>query len=167
MDFSTYAQWSAYLTVAFLVLTIVAFIAKWGFRFRFFGITSFLVVLTIGLLGLGLGLFARTDIPGAARFFRVYDNGTNQLVITVTPPISESELDATLRQAANDLFSLGRTGQKLTIRARTLLHPEPGISKPLYLGQVRRSLSDRDDDNMQVEIFAKNLEQLPQTRDKS
>lgn len=165
MNFATYAQWSAILTAATLLLTVLAFAFGWGIRFRLVGITGFMAVLSTGLFALGLGLFARTEIPGAVRFTRVYDNGANRVVVAVPASISESQLEATLRQAASDLSSSGRLGiggdNKLTIRARALLHPEPGISQPLYLGQVRRSLGVRKGDDLEIEIFRQNLAHLP------
>ncbi len=163
LGFSTYTQWSITATFVFLLLTIVGFIFKWGIRFRLVGITGFMIVLTIGLFGLGLGLFERTEIPGAVRFTRVYDNGGNQVVIVVEPSITETELEATLKQAANDYFSYGRTAgidNKLTIRVRTLVHPEPGESLPLYIGQIKRSLSVKNDENMKIDIFDDQLNQL-------
>lgn len=165
-NLSTYTQWSALATVAFLLLAVIAFIFQWGIRFRLVGITGFMIVLTVGLFGLGLGFSPRTVVPGAVRFSRVYDNGGDQVVIVVKPSITETELEATLKQAANDYFSYGRTGgndNKLTVRARTVIHPESGLSVPLYLGQVKRSLAVREDDNMQVDIFEDKFEQLPQT----
>lgn len=165
LELSPYTQWSGWLTLACLLLSLLAFIFRWGIRFRLVGITGFMAVLTGGLFGLGLGLFQRTEIPGAVRFSLVYDNGANQAVISVPATISESALDATLRQAAEDLFSYGRTGiggdDKLTVRARTILHPEPGISQPLYLGQVKRSLGVRQDQQMEVEIFQDKFAALP------
>lgn len=170
LNFSNYAQWSAIATAFFLLLTILAFFLKWGIRFRFVGVTSFMGVLTVGLFALGLGLFTHTVVPGAVRFALVYDNGATQAVISVPPQITESELDATLRQAASDLFSFGRNSiggeDRLTIRARAFDHPETGVSIPVYLGQVKRSLANRDDDQLQVEIFSKNFAKLPRN-DKS
>ena len=147
----------------FFLLAIVAFIFKWGIRFRLVGITGFMIVLTVGLFGLGLGLFERTEIPGAVRFSRVYDNGGNQVVIVVQPSITETELEATLKQAANDYFSYGRTSgkdNKLTIRARTLVHPQPGLTLPLYLGQVKRSLLVREDEDMEIDINESKIKEL-------
>ena len=163
-DFSTYVKWSGILTIACLVLTIIAFIFKWDIRFRLVGATGFMGVLTSGIFALGLGLFTRTTVPGAVRFARVYDNGANLVVIAVPPQVTESEVEATLRQAADDLFSRGRLGlgeDRLTIRLRTVLHPEPGLTRPLYLGQVKRSLARREDDTMAVEVFSENVAQLP------
>lgn len=163
-DFLNLAQWSGVATLVFAALTVLSFILKWSGRFRLVGATGFLGVLTGGLFALTLGPLTRTVVPGAARFARVYDNGATQVVIAVPPQIAESKLEATLRQAASDLYSYGRLGQdkdELTIRVRTIIHPESGVSKPLYLGQVKRSLSKRDDDKMAIELYQENLAQLP------
>jgi hypothetical protein len=117
-------------------------------------------VLTGGVLGLGLGLFNRTEIPGAVRYVRVFDNGAREIVIAVTPEINQPQLEATLQQAASDLFSPGRVGrsdQFLTIRARALIHPEPGVSEPVYLGEVKRSIYNREDNKLQIQVFPDRL----------
>jgi hypothetical protein len=164
LNFGNYLQWSGILTLVFLLITILAFFLGWGFRFRLVGVTSFMAVLTVGLFGLGLGLFTRTEIPGAVPFSRVYDNGGNQVVIVVPPSITSDEVQATLEQAANDYFSSGRLGDQksqLTIRVRAVIHPEPGMSQPLYLGQVKRSLAVRGDNNLEIELFRENIAKLP------
>lgn len=161
LDFATYTQWSIYTTLGFFVLALLGFIFKWGFRFRFVGATGFMIVLTIGLFGLSLGLFSHTTIPGAIHYNLVYDNAANQAVIVVPQTITESELEATLAQAANDLFSSGRTGigidDKLTVRARVLLHPEIGTTTPIYIGQVQRILGNQDNTNLDIKIFTDKL----------
>ncbi|MEG4442241.1 Ycf51 family protein [Microcoleus sp. AT9_B5] len=151
-----YAQWAGILTAALAILTVIAFIFKWGIRFRLVGVTSFMTVVAASIFGLGLGLFTRTEIPGAVRYSLVYDTGGAQTVVTVPPSITESELEATMQQAAADLYSPGRSGRGrdyMTIRVRTIVHPEPGLSQPLFLGEVRRSLAIRYDDKMAIEIF--------------
>lgn len=160
-------KWVGITTVVFAVLTLVSFIFKWGFRFRLVGITSFMGVLTGGLFGLGVSLYVRTPIPGAVPFSLVYDDASTQAVIAVPVSITDSELDATLRQAAADLFSPGRFSRRgegqLTIRARTILHPEPGISELVYVGQVKRSLAIRDDKGMAIDIYPEKMALLPQS----
>ena len=165
LDFTTYTQWSIYATIGFFVLAIVGFIFKWGIRFRLVGAAGFMVVLTIGLFGLSLGLFNHQTIPGAVRYSLVYDNAANQAVIVVPETITESELEATLKQAASDLFSYGRTGinsnDKLTIRARVLLHPQDDRTQPVYIGQVSRSLVNKDNKDFNIQIFPDQLAKLP------
>lgn len=165
-DFLKYAQWSGIATLVFAALTVLAFILKWGIRFRSVGATGFMLVLTGGLFALSLTPLSRTVIPGAVKYSRIYDNGSTQAVITIPPQITPSQLEATLRQAASDLYSYGRLGTRaenqLTIRLRTLVHPEPGLSIPLYLGQVKRSLASREDSQMAIEIYQDKFAQLPQ-----
>ena len=164
LDFDLYVQWSAWSTLAVSALAIVGFIFGWGTRFRLVGIAGFLIVLTIGLFGLNLGILTPTAIPGAVGYSLVYDNGANLTVIVVPTTITETELRATLRQASAKLFSSGRSGiggdNKLTVRARALAHPEPGITIPLYLGEAKRSLAARQDEEIEINIFPEKLRQL-------
>lgn len=162
-DFLTVAQWAGAATLVCAAVTVLAFIFKWGFRFRLVGATGFMGVLTAGLFALSLTPLTRIQIPGAVRYSTVFDNGATQVVIAVPSQITDSELEATLRQAASDLYSFGRLGldtNQLTIRARTIIHPEPGISQPVYLGQVKRSLARRDDPQMELQIFPDRLAQF-------
>lgn len=165
-DFLSFAQWAGILTLVGGLIAVLGFIFKWGIRFRLVGVTGFLGVLTAGLFALGIVPFSRTVVPGAIRFTVVYDNGGPQTVIAVPSKLTETELDATLRQAASDMFSLGRIGgldNQLTIRARTIIHPEPGVTKPLFLGQVTRSLSSRNDEKMVIDIYPESFAQLPKS----
>ncbi|NEO28019.1 MAG: DUF2518 family protein [Kamptonema sp. SIO4C4] len=162
-DLTTYTQWAGILTIFFLVLTIVAFLLKWGLRFRLVGATAFMGVITIGIFGLSLGLFNRTDIPGSIRYSLVFDNAAENVVIAVPTEITETELDATLRQAAIDITPYGRQNTpdgKVTVRARTVLHPEEGVSRPLYIGKVTKSIQSRDETKLEVKIFEDKFQQL-------
>lgn len=159
------SKWVGIGTVVFAIFTLLSFLLKWGFRFRLVGVTSFMGVLAAGLFALGVSLYIRTPIPGAVPFSLVYDDASTQAVIAVPVNITSSELEATLRQAASDLYSPGRFGRrgedKLTIRSRTVLHPEPGISELVYLGQVKRSLAIRNDEQMEIEIYPDKMALLP------
>jgi hypothetical protein len=166
LNLITIAQWAGIATIGFAVLAVLGFILQWGVRFRLVGVTGFMLVLTAGIFALSLGLYSVPVVPGAVHYSTVYDTGANQVVIAVPPKITESELEATLQQAANNLFSYGRLGGKdeqMIVRARTVLHPEPGVAQPLYLGQVQRSLSRREDDQMSIEIYRDKLAQLPKS----
>lgn len=162
-NFLTATQWVGITTVLFAAITVLGFVLKWGIRFRLVGATGFLGVLTAGLFTLGLVPFTRTTIPGALRYSLVHDVGGTQVVIAVPPKITENELQATMLQAASDLFSYGRFGKEnqLTIRVRTNIHPEPGMTKPLYISQIKRSLVNRNDNKMEIDMFQENLALLP------
>jgi len=163
-NFLQYTQWSGIATLVIIVLTILGFILKWGERFRLVGISGFMIVLTVGLFSLSIVPISRTIIPGALKYTLVYDSGANQAVITVPTKISPTQLEATLRQAASNLYSYGRSGSgnnpQMTVRARVIIHPEPGTSTPLYLGELTRTLSERQDSQMSVKIFPLALAEL-------
>ncbi|MGC1307890.1 MAG: Ycf51 family protein [Phormidesmis sp.] len=131
--------WFAIGTLVFGLVTALAFIFKWGLRFRLVGATGFMGVLTVGMFGLSFQPLTRTVIPGAVPFKTVFDSGAAQVVITVPNTITPTELEATLQQAASDLLKPSRIGgmgqAKPVIRARAIVH-EPGISKLVYVGQV-------------------------------
>lgn len=160
----TFAIWSGYFTLFCAALTVLGWLFKWGIRFRLVGVTGFMGVLTGGIFALSLGLNPRAEIPGAVRYSRVYDTGAAQVVIAVPPDISADGLEATLRQAAADIYSSGRMAQgrpTMTIRARTIVHPRPGVSHVVYLGEVQRSLAVRNDEQMTITVFSDKLAQLP------
>jgi hypothetical protein len=151
-DLQNYGFWIGYVGLALVVLTLVAWILKWSFRFRLVGITSFTFVVALSVVALSVSFTPRAVVPGAVHYSRIFDR-------QVTP----DQVEATLRQAAIDLFSPGRNSPDgmLTIRARTVLHPETGLSMPLYLGQVRRTLRSREDAAMTIELYPGNLALLP------
>ncbi|WP_245555510.1 Ycf51 family protein [Baaleninema simplex] len=159
-DFLKATVWSLGFTGFFALLALVAFLFKWGLRFRLVGVTGFMVVLTSGLFALSIFPITTTVVPGAVNYSVVYDDGGGQVVITVPQNVTESQLEATLRQTAINKFSPGRLGRDLLIRARTVLHPEPGVSEPLYLGQVTRSLSNADESQFEIEIDRDRLARL-------
>ncbi|MCY7277968.1 MAG: Ycf51 family protein [Phormidesmis sp. CAN_BIN44] len=161
----TDAQWSGILTIVVGILAVLGFVLKWGFRFRLVGITGFMAVLTTGIFALSLAIYTRPNVPGALHYSRIFDTASSQVVIVVPPRVTEPQVEATLRQAAIDLYSPGRMSQGeplLTIRLRTNVHPEPGVSEPLYLGEIQRSLAVREDVDATVKIYRENFARLPQ-----
>ncbi|MET0111683.1 MAG: Ycf51 family protein [Limnospira maxima] len=165
LDFS---KWLGIATLALAALTVLAFVLNWGIRFRLVGITAFTGVLAGGVFALGLGLFQRVEIPGAVRYSRVFDDGARQIVIVVAPDITESQLEATLQQAASDLYSPGRGGagqMPLVIRARTIVHPQPGVSEPIFLGQVQRVSGFANQGDVAIAINQESLNHLQAVRE--
>ncbi|MFZ4639826.1 MAG: Ycf51 family protein [Nodosilinea sp.] len=148
-DFLVATQWMGIGTLALAGLAVLGFGLKWGIRFRLVGAAGFAAVLTVGLFGLSLEPFTRTIVPGAVPYTTVYDSGASQMVITVPANLSRQTLEATLRQAANNLlkpYRLGIPGQPATIRARTIVHVPGGVSQLVYLGQIQPGAKDSGND---------------------
>ncbi len=162
-EFFKYFQWSGIATLAFAALTILALILKWGFKYRLVGATGFMGVLTVGLFGLSLVPIVHSNVSGALHYALIYDNGSDRATIAVATPITETGLDATLRQAAADLYSYGRSGavdRQLKIRARTVIHPRIGVSEPLVLGEVTRSMGGGESGTLAIRIDRVNLDKV-------
>lgn len=156
--------WFAVGTLAFGGLTALAFVLKWGLRFRLVGATGFMGVLTAGLFGLSFQPLTQTSIPGAIPYSTVFDSGASQIVIAVPNEITTSELEATLQQAASNLLKpsrIGGAGQTTpSIRARGIVH-QSGTSELVYVGKVTpgtgKTAAER---TPQVEIYPEKLAKI-------
>ncbi|PSN20640.1 hypothetical protein C7271_01035 [filamentous cyanobacterium CCP5] len=165
-EFLEVTKWAAGGTLALGAITILAFVLGWGIRFRLVGATSFAAVLTGGLLGLSFQPFTRTVIPGAVSYATVYDSGASQVVIAVPTEITPDQLDATLRQAASNLFKpyrLGLPGETTTIRARAIVHRPGGVSDLVYLGQVQPN--GESENPLTVTLYPDQIAQLSAAND--
>lgn len=161
--FATAARYCLILAGVLGGLTVVLWVRQVKWRFAFFGYTAFTIVLAAGLGALSLAPIVRTSIPGAVPFSTVFDDNSAKAAISVSPGITPEQLEPTLRQAAANLYSYGRyspTTRTLTIRARAIVHPEPGISLPIYVGQVQRSMALRDDPDMTIDIYSSAFSEL-------
>jgi hypothetical protein len=163
-SFLEYSKYGGIATIVLVVLTILGLLFQWGFRFRLVGITGFMAVLTVGLFGLSLGLSPRASFPGAVRYSLIYDNGNSQAVVAVANrSMTVEAAEATLRQAAQDLYSFGRVGEgdgNMHVRMRSIIHPQAGVSEPVYLGEAVRNLSNRDSQELEIVVDRKNLSKL-------
>lgn len=152
--------WVAIGTLLLGALTAIAFIFKWGLRFRMVGATGLMGVIAVGLFGLSFQPFVRIAVPGAVPYETVFDSGASQIVIKVPSSITETELEATLQQAASNLFKpsrLGGRGIVPTIRARAIVH-ELGISNLVYVGQVTSDAPKSEESGLpEVKIFSDRL----------
>ncbi len=168
-DFLEATKYFAIATLTMAGITAIAFLFQWGIRFRLVGITSFMGVLTGGVLGLSFQPFTQTVISGAVPYTTVYDSGAAQIVIAVPDSITESELEATLRQAAKNLLKPSRLAgmgqQTPTIRARTIIHEPGGVSRLVYLGQVQPAPERTPDNPVTISLDRAALAALASSQD--
>jgi hypothetical protein len=139
--------WLGRITIGLMVITAIAWLTKQKWRFRAFGTTAFMVVLTSGVWTLAVvPSIVKPKVSGAARYEPVFDRNGARAVVVVKPTIDRKTLEATLRQAYIDLSSSGRnlkTGDTFTVVARTVVHPRPGVSRLLVLGTAQRTSLER------------------------
>ncbi|NMF56484.1 Ycf51 family protein [Pseudanabaena yagii] len=163
--FGQLAQGMGIFVLVCALITGLAVSQQWSWRYRMVGVTLFSVVLVVGLFSLSFEPITRSSIEGSVPYKLVYDRFGPQATIAVEPNITPEQLASTLAQASNNLFSSGRNGQgeeQLTIYARTIVHPQEGLSQPVYLGRVKRSLSLRNDPNIEIEVFSDQFAKLNQ-----
>ena len=136
---STTSSWLAKSGGAFLGLTLVAFIARWGIRFRLVGVSSFTLLLSVSCWAFGLSYTPNVSVEGALRAPVVFDNGDDLIVAQASSDFPDIAILPTLEQLAQNLRPGGRTSQEVTVRLRQLQPAGEGASKPVILGETRRS----------------------------
>ena len=128
--------WLAWSGLAFGVLTAVAFLAKWGLRFRLVGVTSFTLLLAVSSWAFTVSYTPPVVIEGALRAPVVFDNGNDLVVAQAPDGIETSAVEPTLAQLAGNLRPGGRSSDVVVIRLRQLKAVGEGISEPVVLGQT-------------------------------
>ncbi len=161
-----FGQLAQAMGVFVLVCALISGLAlafQWSWRYRMVGATLFSVVLVVGLFSLSFEPITRSSVKGSIPYKLVYDRFGPHATIAVAPTITPEELNSTLKQASSNLFSSGRNAQgesHLTIYARAVVHLREGVSKPLYLGFVKRSMNLRNDPNIEIEVFTDKFKEL-------
>nr|ASQ40350.1 hypothetical protein Ycf51 [Cyanoptyche gloeocystis] len=137
------------------IISFIGLIKKWKIRFQIVGITTFLGLVSISFFILSFIPFSHKIIQGSTKYSVIFDNGGSDVVIAVSAEIKEEQLKATLKQAANDLFSPGRLTSTqgeplLTIKARTITNEISNTKTPLYLGEITRSFSNKTEETIEI-----------------
>jgi hypothetical protein len=137
-------QWLGVAGGVLAVVTVVAFLARWGVRFRLVGITSFTVLLAFSCVAFAISYTPRVEIPGAVTVPVVFDNGTDLVVAVAPPDLAEASIAPTVEQVARNLRGNGRnTGSgQVTVRLRRIENLQPGLSRPVVLAEAIRNLKD-------------------------
>lgn len=128
--------WLAWSGLAFALLTLVAFGARWGVRFRLVGVTSFTLLLAVSCWAFSVSYQPPVIVEGAVRAPVVFDNGNDLVVAQAPAGIPKESIEPTLAQLAANLRSGGRNGEKVVIRLRQLQPGPEGSSTPVVVGEV-------------------------------
>lgn len=128
--------WLAWSGLVFALLTLVAFGARWGVRFRLVGVTSFTLLLAVSCWAFSVSYQPPVIVEGAVRAPVVFDNGNDLVVAQAPAGIAKEAIEPTLAQLAANLRSGGRNGEEVVIRLRQLQPGPEGSSTPVVLGEV-------------------------------
>lgn len=137
-------QWLGVASAVLALLTIAAFLQRWGVRFRLVGITSFTVLLAISCAAFAISYSPRVSIPGAVVLPVVYDNGAELVVAAAPDDLPEEAILPSLEQISRNLRGSGRqTSDGLVhVRVRQIHSVGTGRSQPVVLAEATRNLAD-------------------------
>ena len=132
------APWLGWSGLGLLGLTAIAFLARWGLRFRLVGVSSFTLLLAVSCWAFGVSYTPPVVIEGATRAPVVFDNGADLVVAQLPIDASEATIEPTLQQLAGNLRGSGRSTSTVTVRLRSFDTSGDGRSRPVVRGELER-----------------------------
>ena len=124
------------------LLTVVAFVLRWGIRFRLVGVSSFTLLLAAGCAAFAISYSPRTNIEGALVVPVVYDNGGDLVVAAATADFPAEAAGPTVEQVATNLRGSGRRSRDglVHVRLRQLQPEANGSNRPVVLAEAVKDL---------------------------
>ena len=132
------APWLAWAGLALGLLTVVAFVARWGLRFRLVGVSSFTLLLAVSSWAFGVSYTPPVVVEGAIRAPIVFDNGNDLVVAQASTAINPESIAPTLEQLAGNLRGSGRGSTVVVVRLRGIRSEGNGVGEPIILGETSR-----------------------------
>lgn len=138
----TAGEWLGVASAALLLLTLVAFVVRWGIRFRLVGVTSFTVLLSLSCLAFAVSYTPRQLVDGAVSVPVVFDNGTDLVIAAAPADLDPAAFGPSVQQVALNLRGSGRGTQLVEVRLRRVEATAPGTDTPVVLATAIRNLAD-------------------------
>ncbi|MEN9859980.1 MAG: hypothetical protein RLZZ515_462 [Cyanobacteriota bacterium] len=138
----TAGEWLGVASGVLLLLTVVAFLVRWGIRFRLVGVTSFTVLLSLSCLAFAVSYSPRQLVDGAVSVPVVFDNGTDLVVAAAPADLAPEAFAPSVQQVALNLRGSGRGTQLVEVRLRRVDPTASGTDTPVVLATAIRNLAD-------------------------
>jgi hypothetical protein len=134
--------WLGIAGAALLLITVLAFLLRWGIRFRLVGVSSFTVLLSLSCLAFAVSYAPRDVVEGAVSVPVVFDNGSDLVIAAAPGDLPEEAYRPTVEQVARNLRGSGRKGDngEVHVRLRRVEAVAPGVDRPVILAEASRSL---------------------------
>ena len=130
-----------FLGIFLSLITIVAFIFNFGFKFRIIGATIFSLLLSLSSWAFMQSYSEKVEVEGARYVPIVYDNGFDLIIAKAEDDFPEEAIEPTLQQLSDNLRQGSRSGANVKIKIRKLDRVSNQISKPVIIGQVEKNVS--------------------------
>jgi hypothetical protein len=138
----TAGEWLGVASALLLLLTVVAFLVRWGIRFRLVGITSFTVLLSLSCLAFAVSYTPRQLVEGAISVPVVFDNGSDLVIAAAPAQMAPEAYGSSVQQVALNLRGSGRGTQRVEVRLRRVEPKGDGSDVPVVLATAIRNLDD-------------------------
>ena len=138
----TAGEWLGAASAVLLLLTVVAFVVRWGIRFRLVGVTSFTVLLSLSCLAFAVSYTPRQLVDGAVSVPVVFDNGSDLVIAAAPADLDAAAFAPSVQQVALNLRGSGRGTQLVEVRLRRVEATAPGTDTPVVLATAIRNLAD-------------------------
>ncbi len=138
----TAGEWLGVASGVLLLLTVVAFLVRWGIRFRLVGVTSFTVLLSLSCLAFAVSYSPRQLVDGAVSVPVVFDNGSDLVVAAAPADLAPDAFAPSVQQVALNLRGSGRGTQLVEVRLRRVDPTASGTDTPVVLATAVRNLAD-------------------------
>ena len=129
-----------FLGLFLFVVTLIAFIFNFGFKFRIIGATIFSFLLSLSSWAFIQSYTDNIKIDGAKYVPIVYDNGFDLIIAKAEDDFPEESIEPTLEQLSKNLMKGSRSGANVKIKIRKLEKFSDGVSKPVVLGEVQENV---------------------------
>ena len=129
-----------FLGIFLSCFTVIAFILNFGFKFRIIGATIFSLLLSLSSWAFIQSYNEQVVIEDAKYLPIVYDNGFDLIIAKAEDNFPEESIKPTLEQLSENLRKGSRSGANVKIKIRKLEKISPGISKPVVIGEVQKSV---------------------------
>ena len=129
-----------FLGILLLLVTLVAFIFNFSFKFRIIGATIFSLLLSLSSWAFIQSYSEKVSIEGAKYLPIVYDNGFDLIIAKADVGFPEESIKPTLEQLSENLKKGSRSGANVKIKIRKLEKISDDVSKPLVIGEVQKNI---------------------------
>ncbi len=130
-----------FLGIFLSLITIVAFIFNFGFKFRIIGATIFSFLLSLSSWAFMQSYSEKVVVEGARYVPIVYDNGFDLIIAKAKDDFPEEAIEPTLQQLSDNLRQGSRSGANVKIKIRKLEKISDEISKPVIIGEIEKTVS--------------------------
>ena len=129
-----------YLGIFLFICTALAFIFNFGFKFRIIGATIFSLLLSLSSWAFIQSYSEKVVIENAKYLPIVYDNGFDLIIAKAEDDFPEESIEPTLKQLSENLRRGSRSGANVKIKIRKLQKISDDVTKPVVIGEVKKSV---------------------------